>query len=310
MIASDQGIPTSIDEYLVYIAKIRRLSEHTIKAYKQDLRYLSDYAQTRQVDPSELTRDDARRFTAQLVRGSLSPATINRILSGIRGYYAYRIRFGMQSQDPFDRIRSVAGGRRLPEVLTVEEVEAFLEAPGDDFLGIRDRVVFTILYATGCRLSELLTASEDNVDLAATTLTVLGKGGKQRTTFLTDEACELLSLYIPLKTALQSRLRLDASDRRALIVNNRGERLTAQGVHHIFRQYERRLGISKHVTPHTFRHSFATHILDNDAGIRTVQELLGHANISTTQIYTHVSANRLRGVYETAHPHGGKKREE
>ena len=301
---------TSIDEYLVYIAQIRRLSEHTVKAYSHDLHYLSEYAGSRHIDPSELTRDDARRFTAQLVRRSLNPTTINRILSGVRGFYAYRIKFGLQSQDPFDRIRSVAGGRRLPEVLTVEEVEAFINATGDDLFGIRDRVIFTVLYATGCRLSELLDSSVRDVDLASATLTVLGKGGKQRMTYLTDEARQLLDLYIPMKAAFQNRHTLSEDDRRALIVNKRGQRLTAQGVHHIFRRYEQIVGISKHVTPHTFRHSFATHILDNDAGIRTVQELLGHANISTTQMYTHINANRLRGVYETAHPHGGSQKEE
>ncbi|MCK5156798.1 MAG: tyrosine-type recombinase/integrase [Spirochaetales bacterium] len=293
-----------IENYILYLRDVRKLSERTVISYRQDLKKYEQFCSDQESGITETTYEQARRFLAMLIRTDYSSNSVNRILSGVKGFFSFCIRYEYCEINPFSRIKGIGGGRRLPSVLSHEEVKKIIEAPGNDFAGIRDRVIFELLYSTGCRLSELTGMNLADVHLAEKTILVHGKGDKDRFVFLTPSAQEILLLYIPLRNARQQTRTVKPDDKVSLIVNNRGHRLTPQGVHYIFQLYTRKLGIPKKITPHTFRHTFATHILENDAGIRVVQELLGHENVSTTQIYSHVSAGRLKEVYKKSHPHG------
>ncbi len=300
----DNGLLESIESFQSYIKDVKKVSEHTVKAYTHDLALFRQFVTDHDLTFHDLRFEDARRFVASLKRSGYAEKSINRILSGIKSFYAYCLRYQMVSSNPFSNVRSMKHERYLPTVLTVEEVAMILDAPGLDFTGIRDRALFSVLYSTGCRLSELLQMNIDEIDLGEGRVLVHGKGGKDRFVFLTKHARKSLELYIPMRENLVKKRRIAGRDADAVFVNKNGKRLTPQGVHYIFHTYMRMLGIEKHVTPHTFRHTFATHILDNNAGIRVVQELLGHASISTTQIYSHVSSRRLKEVYKRSHPHG------
>jgi len=293
-----------LENYINYLRDIRKLSEKTVVAYRQDLEKYEKFCHEQRSQLTEISYEQARRFLAVIIRTGYSTNSVNRILSGVKGFYMYCIRYEYCEINPFSRIKGVGGRRRLPSVLSHEEVARILKAPGNDFPGIRDKVIFELLYSTGCRLSELTDMDISDIQLAEKTILVHGKGDKDRYVFLTPSAQEILSLYIPLKLHRQQPQDVVSDDRNALIVNNRGHRLTPQGVHYVFQRYTKKLGIPKKITPHTFRHTFATHILENNAGIRVVQELLGHENVSTTQIYSHVSSGRLKEVYKKSHPHG------
>lgn len=293
-----------IEQYRLYLRDVRKLSDRTVDSYMTDLDKLSSFCEERSASPNELTFREARTFLAQLLDAGYGAKSINRILSGVRGFYRWMVRYEMSSANPFSRIKGIRGGRRLPTVLTREEVAMILSAPGDDFTGMRDRMIFELLYSTGCRLSELVEMNLEDLSLEQRRILVHGKGEKDRFVFLTDSACEAVNLFLPMRDSRQRRFAIDGESGRALLINNRGKRMTPQGVHHIFSGYMQKLKMEKKVTPHTFRHSFATHILENDAGIRVVQELLGHENVSTTQIYSHVSGSRLIEVYKKSHPHG------
>ncbi len=290
--------------YLNYLEDIRGVSEKTLAAYAQDLSKLSRFCVENEIDAARMSNEQARRFIAKLIKEGYRPSSVNRILSGIKGFFLYCIKFDYFTADPFARINSLGGGRRLPSVLTREEVQRMIDAAGNDFSGIRDRLIFEILYSTGCRLSELTGMNLKELNLSENAVLVHGKGGKDRFVFITPSAHEILDVYLPLRGRRQETRPVSQEDRQALLINNRGRRMTSQGVHYIFKKYTAELGIPKHITPHTFRHTFATHIMENDAGIRVVQELLGHEHISTTQIYSHVSSKRLKEVYRKSHPHG------
>lgn len=294
-----------IESYLAYLKEVRHLSEHTLTAYRNDLKRLNDFLTERSLSLLDTTHADARRFTGRLLQKKYAPATVNRTLAAIRGFYRYAYRTGLCSVNPFDRIEGTSRRRRLPEVLSRREVMEILSVPPTDFLSLRNSVMFHLFYATGCRLSELLAVDIGDVDVAEERILVLGKGSRQRFVFLNPSAKALLLRYLPLRRQWQTEHGVtEEPDSRALLIDTRGKRLSASSVHSIFDTYRIKLGLGKRFTPHVLRHSFATHMLNNGSDIRLVQELLGHASISTTQIYTHVSNERLRAVYEHSHPHG------
>lgn len=290
--------------YLNYLDDVRGVSEKTLEAYAQDLAKLHQFCVENEIDTEKMSNEQARRFIAKLMKAGYRPNSVNRILSGVKGFFSYCVKFDYCAADPFSRINNLSGGRRLPAVLTREEVQRMIAAAGNDFSGIRDRLIFEMLYSTGCRLSELTGMNLKDLNLSENSVLVHGKGGKDRFVFITPSAHEILDVYLPLRGRRQETRPVSQEDRQALLINNRGRRMSSQGVHYIFNKYTAELGIPKHITPHTFRHTFATHIMENDAGIRVVQELLGHEHISTTQIYSHVSSKRLKEVYRKSHPHG------
>ena len=294
-----------LEEYVAYLRSVRGLSEHTIHAYRRDLSAFLDFLSERKVEVKDVDLATARVYVARLSKSGLKASSINRALSSIRGFYRFNESQGYFRADPFLAIRSMKTDKTLPDIFFQREIEELLGsiAPGDsDFSAVRDRTIFEILYSTGCRVSEVIGMNTADIDTKRRVAMVHGKGKKDRLVFIGKSAAESMREYLPHRSS-----RLSASkpaDSVALFVNERGGRLTRQGVTHIISKRLSEAGVQKHVTPHTFRHSFATHLLDEGAGIRSVQELLGHASLSTTQIYTHLGIERLKRVYRDAHPHG------
>jgi len=300
------------ESYLVYLGTVRKLSAHTLESYGKDLEKYEAYLASQGAAPEKAGVADARGFVTWLSRQGLSPRSINRMVSGVRGWYRFLERRGLVGANPFAEIRSLRTEKRLPSFLFEEEMARLVEMPsrepcadGEEFWKLRDRAVLETLYSTGCRISELVSLDLADVDLKNRTARVLGKGARERNLFLGDAAVEALREYMGRRgfysRPVGSAPREEAH--RALFINRRGGRVTDRGVRFILGEYLARANLGKHVTPHTFRHSFATHLLDRGADIRAVQELLGHASLSTTQVYTHVSLEGLKKVYRRAHPH-------
>jgi len=287
-----------IEQFLQYLKSVRNLSDNTIKAYRRDIGLLLQFLDKGDYDEGEA--DFIRPFIGYLSRDGLSSRTINRILSSVRGYYRFKQRFGYARGNPTSNMKGMKFTKRLPAFLFEDETETLLSSSGEGFWDTRDRAVLEFLYSTGCRISEAVALDLTDIDLKSRTVTVLGKGRKERNVFLGKSAEKVLKEYLS-----KRKYHVPAELRgAALFINRRGGRLTDRGVRYILQKHLRRLRFDRKVTPHTLRHSFATHILNRGADIRVVQELLGHASLSTTQVYTHVSLDRLREIYRDAHPHG------
>ncbi len=299
------------EEYLQYLGAVRNLAAHTLESYRKDLEKFEDYLAAAGVDARRAGLEHARGFVGSLSRTGLSPRSVNRIVCGVRGWYRYMERRHEVASNPFAEIRSLRTEKRLPSFLFEEEMAKLLELPArgpegaEGFWKVRDRAVLETLYSTGCRISELVSLDLSDLDLKNRAARVMGKGSKERNVFLGAEALAALRGYLAER---QRHVRAgsaaaDADAERALFLNQRGRRITDRGVRFVLSAYLRSANLGKKVTPHTFRHSFATHLLDRGADIRAVQELLGHASLSTTQVYTHVGLERLKKVYRRAHPH-------
>lgn len=294
-----------VDTYLEYLAEVRHLSEHTVISYRKDLEDYLRFLGERKVLLRAVTQSDARRYVAYLMRDRhFNPVTVNRKLSCLRRFHHHVLVRGMCAVNPFERIEGTTRYRRLPEVIDRETIIRLLSVEITDFTSLRDSMMFHLFYSTGCRLSELLDADVGDLETSGERLLVRGKGNRQRYVFINPPTMRLLGRYLAQRRDELAGL---GKESRALLIGSRGNRLSASSVHSIFEKYHKLLGIAGRFTPHMMRHSFATHMLDNDSGIRIVQELLGHASISTTQIYTHVTQRRLRSVYEKSHPHGRKE---
>lgn len=289
------------ERYLEYITSVRGLSPRTIEGYERELSRFADFIEREELDWRRMRGQDVRLFLGDLLREGLAEASVNRALSAVKGFYAYCRRFELVEKEPFSSVRGMKRGRRLPEVMSAGEVEELLRLPGDDFYGLRDRALLELLYSSGCRVAEAAGVNVNDLSDGWKSLRVVGKGAKERYLFLGGPARQALREYVPVR---RERLRTAGREReKALFINRNGGRLTQRGIAYLLEGYVRRSGIQKRVSPHTFRHSFATHLLDRGADIRVVQELLGHSQVSTTQIYTHVGIERLKEIYDKAHPH-------
>ena len=277
-------------------------SPNTIEAYLRDLRRMGEFAFSRGVrDPARVGRPLLRDFVYLLKDLGLSAATIRREVSAIRTYYGFLVGEGRVVEDPSDRLETPRRGRTLPDTLSVREVEALIAAPGiDDPLGWRDRALLELGYGAGLRVSELCGLLLTDLLLPENLVRILGKGGKQRLVPIGRNIIGAVSVYLH---SLRPTLDRGKSGGRVLL-NVRGEPLSRVGAWGIVKRATERAGIRKRVTPHTLRHSFATHLLEGGADLRAVQEMLGHADLSTTQIYTHVDREYLRSVHKQYHPRG------
>lgn len=290
-------------EYLTYLETSRGLSPHTLTAVRQDFSKWEEFLAEEDLTVPEVQAPQASGFLAQHRKRGLSPLSVNRIASSLRGFYRYLVRSDRVATNPFSQVRNLKAGRRLPSLLQPQDLGELLEPGKDEFRETRDRMIFEILYATGCRASELLSLNVDQ--MTRETLRIRGKGDKERLIFLSAEAIQAWEAYRPHR---EKRVDGGNSDSlKALILNHRGHRLGAMGLSVILKRNLKEAGIWQKVTPHTFRHTFATHLLNEGMDIRHLQELLGHSQLSTTQIYTHLSLDKLRSALEQAHPHGGKK---
>lgn len=291
-----------IDGFLSYLKNVRGYSEKTIVSYAHDLQRLEDFLISHDLAAEDMVFEDAREFTSDLYEQELSHATINRILSANRTFFHHLMEDGFIKADPFKRVSSAKAERRIPTVLAPAEVEKILSSPVTDYTSLMEVTMFHVFYSTGCRLSEVLGMRLPDMDLKTRRVLVKGKGNKERFVFLTRRTVAMLEEYLPQRARI---LRENgAEDEGILLINHKGKQLPLSTVHCIFDKYGARLGLTKKFTPHVFRHTFATHMMDNDSDIRVVQVLLGHEGIGTTQIYTHVAGKRLEQVYRNSHPHG------
>ncbi len=293
-----------IENYLRYLREVRNLSEATVRAYKNDLLHYTKYLQRENLSITDADIRVARGFISDLGFEELSPRSVNRARSALRGFYRFLITCGEATSNPFESVRSLKTSKPLPVVLFESEIMEITSMPGDDSKGLRDRCILELLYSTGCRISEMTGINMHDLSMKDGTIRVTGKGRKQRFVFLGLEARRALEAYLPVRSAWVKKDNPDSM--RALLLNGRGERLTQRGVAWIISSYAEKLFSAKKIGPHTFRHSFATHLLDRGADIRIVQELLGHASLSTTQVYTHLGIEKLKKVYAGAHPHAGE----
>lgn len=291
-----------IDSFLSYLKDVQGYSEKTVISYAHDLKRLDEFLVSHDLGVSEMVYEDARAFVADLYDQNLSHASINRILSGNRMFFRSLLENSVVKVDPFKRVSGAKNTRKIPTVLAREEIEMILSCPTDDYTSFMEVTMFNLFYSTGCRLSEVMDMKIQDIDFDRRRILVTGKGNKQRFVFLTNRAKEMLGQYLPQRNEVLSRLK--AEDDGTVLINSKGKKLPLSTVHSIFDKYRLRLGLSKKFTPHVFRHSFATHLIDNDSDIRVVQVLLGHESIGTTQIYTHVTGKRLEEVYRNSHPHG------
>jgi integrase/recombinase XerD len=277
-------------------------SANTVESYLRDLRRLGEFATSRGIrDPGRLTRSALRDFVFMLKDVGLSAASIRRGVSAIRTYYGFLVGEGRVTEDPSDRLESPRRGRTLPETLSVNEVEALLAAPKvEEPLAWRDRALLELGYGAGLRVSELCGLGLTDLLLSENLVRIFGKGGKERLVPLGRAVIGAVSVYLHTKRPQLDRGR----SKGRVLLNARGEPLSRVGAWGIVKRATQRAGITKRVTPHTLRHSFATHLLEGGADLRAVQEMLGHADLSTTQIYTHVDREYLRSVHKQFHPRG------
>jgi len=290
-----------LDKFVTYLIAEKNASPYTVKNYRHEIRQFFDFLKEQGIDSwGGVDRYILRRYLAWLQAEGYVKASITRRISELRSFCRYLVREDVLDANPIRVISSPKVPKRLPDYLDLHQVEALLAAPDATApQGQRDRAILEVLYASGLRVSELVSLNLSNLDLRRGELRVWGKGAKERLALLGKPACRALTRYIE-----DGRSKLIKENRAtsALFLNRLGSRLSTRSVSNILDKYAKLAGLERRVTPHVIRHTFATHLLDGGADLRTVQELLGHASLSTTQIYTHVSQARAKEVYRKAHP--------
>ncbi len=327
-----------VQHFLNYLKFERRFSEHTAKCYGADLSQYAEFMGNRhqgasrpsepgtpapentfglkamaatavhidtEVDVNQLIVhadvEDARAFLAMLNEKAYSKATVARKLATLRSFYKYLIRAGHIDSNPLSSVRTPKQDKKLPRFLEYDEVKKLLETPPlDNWLGARDRAILEVLYSTGIRVSELVALNMDDIDFLGEVVHVRGKGKKERIAPISSSALQTIQHYMEFRNKRSQNN--ENFDTRVLFVNKHGRRLSTRSVRRKMDKYLKMAGLDPKISPHTLRHSFATHMLNNGADLRSVQELLGHQSLSTTQVYTHLTTSKLKEVYDQAHP--------
>ena len=279
------------------------LSKNTLSAYRSDLKQFCVFLMTQptSVDLLQVTQAEVQKYLAFCLANGVKASSSSRILSTLRRFYRYQIRENQMHEDPCSHVLSPKLGRPLPKSLSEAHVEALLNAPDiNKAIGMRDRAMLETLYATGLRVSELVELQVNEINLTVGVLRIVGKGGKERLVPVGEQASDWMSRY--LNQARAELIKQKASD--AVFVTNRGAGMTRQAFWHLIKKYAVVAGIESSLSPHTLRHAFATHLLNHGADLRSIQMLLGHSDLSTTQIYTHVAKQRLQAMHAQHHPRG------
>ena len=288
----------TIDGYLGYLRDVRRMSANTVESYARDLAALAAYAEKHGLDPSALDRRDLEAFVRSLMASGLSPRSAARAVACIRGFYKFIAVEQRLESSPADDLRAPRAWAALPKFLDLDEVDRLLAQPDVSTpRGLRDKALISVLYATGVRVTELISLKTGNLHLQEGYITCVGKGDKERIVPIGQEATDWVQRYLT-----EARPGLAARSSPWLFVNARGGALSRVGFWKLLKEHGLKAGITRNISPHVLRHSFATHLLDRGADLRAIQMMLGHADLSTTQIYTHVLEARLRSVYDRFHP--------
>ncbi|MBW7473518.1 site-specific tyrosine recombinase XerD [Paenibacillus oenotherae] len=287
--------------FIQFLSSERRLSPNTLESYERDLNIFIDYFQLQGVSAiGDVHKHHILRYLNELRQQGRAVATVSRYTVSIRSFFQYLTRERFIAYDPSTELETPKQEKRLPKVLTVEEVERILSVPViTTAAGARDNAMLEVLYATGIRVTELITLDVEHVDASMGFIRCVGTNAKERIVPLGGVACKALTTYIQ---SMRHKLLKGDCTEQALFLNHLGTRMTRQGFWKIIKKHAVEAGILSEITPHTLRHSFAAHLLENGADLRSVQEMLGHADISTTQIYTQVTKTRMKDVYNLAHP--------
>ena len=296
-------------EYLSYLQAVRGVSARTLSAYGDDLSLFANYCHNHAIDPAAASPYQVQSFIAELSAEQAAPSSVNRRLSSIRGFYRWLVRFGKRVDNPCEGgpggpLRNVKTPQRLPSVLWEDEMANFAALPETKKIlwPARDKALIITMYSAGLRISELVSLSMKVLNSNMDSARIVGKGEKERMVFFSDEARAALMDYLPER---EMKIK-DSSD--ALFISEKGRPLSVPGVRWIISQYAQASGLGKNIHPHSLRHSFATHLVNAGCDIRLVQEMLGHASLSTTQRYAHVNIEGLKRVYAKAHPHSNRMR--
>ena len=284
--------------YERFLTEEKKASPNTLSSYLRDVRQYLDWLGEKGISPTQAVHADVEAYTRSMTARGKSAATVTRSQASLKSFYSWMMEIGQISENPARGLSQTKVERKLPHILTSREVELFLEQPDPtDAKGCRDKAMLELLYATGIRVSELIGLNLDNINLSAGFIRCANRG-KERIILLYQAAVRALQNYL-------DRVRpqmVEHPDEKALFVNMSGERMSRQGFWKIIKHYQEKAGIQKDITPHTLRHSFAAHLLENGADLHSIQEMLGHADISSTQIYTQVVSQKLKDVYNKAHP--------
>ena len=313
-----KGFEQWLGDFMRYLEIERNLSPKTLTAYRRDMeqfkRFMVDsglWDKEGFLDVSDVDRKTVRRFLAGIAIKN-KPATVERAAASIRGFYRFLVKEGVIEKNPAALVRTPKKEKRLPKVLTVDELFALIDRPlkgPDDFMGRRNRAIMELLYGSGVRLSELVGLDVDDVDFEERLILIRGKGRKERVVPINQKTSDLF------KQVMEERVKwkpgvLDEDAKKAMFLSKRGKRISGRQIEKIVEKRVLETGLPKKASPHTLRHSFATHLLDSGMGIRSIQELLGHESLSTTQKYTHTSLAELTKVYDKAHPRAGRDNKE
>lgn len=294
-----------IDQFLSHLAHEKRMSPHTLEAYANDLGSVLKFCKRRQLATwTALDHSLVRAYTASEHGGGIGPRSIQRRLSALRSFYDYLLREGGVTSNPATDVRAPKTKKRLPVTLDADQMARLLDFRADDSLSARDKAIMELFYSSGLRVSELVNLDLTTIDLQDRTVRVLGKGNKTRIVPMGRHAIDALKKWLVERSAFIMRESLPPYP---LFTSKSGRRLTVRAVQLRVSAWARRQGLAQHVHPHMFRHSFATHLLESSGDLRGVQELLGHADISTTQVYTHLDFQRLASVYDAAHPRARRR---
>ena len=300
---SKQGMDKWVAKFLNYLNVEKNCSTLTIKNYAADIKIFQNFlARRREFDHwKEVKVLDIRAYLATLNDKEYARKTIARRVSALRSFYKYLIRESVINTNPFTKVRTPKLDKKLPVFLEEFEMDELLSKFDDSLLGLRDKAILELLYATGCRVSELSGLTLDRVDLASRYVLLIGKGNKERLVPIGHHGANAIDVYC---SSSRSKImgKFNVKEHNFLFINSRGEPLTDRSVRRVLAKYVTAVSLQKHISPHTIRHTFATHLLEHGADLRTVQELLGHASLSTTQIYTHLTTERIASVYEKHHP--------
>jgi integrase/recombinase XerC len=299
------ALPAPAEAWLAYLSATRRASAHTLAAYRRDVQLLQSLLVERGLhDPAQADALALRQAVAALHRRGLAPRSIQRFLSACRGLFGYMVGQGLMGANPALGIQAPRGKRSLPKVLDVDQAARLLDAEPRGEEGLRDKAIMELFYSSGLRLSELCGLDIGDLDLHEALVTVTGKGNRSRTLPVGRQAIAALREWLQLRPQWPR-----AAHCPALFVSRRGTRLGVRAVQLRLARHARESGLQQHLHPHMLRHSFASHVLESSRDLRAVQELLGHANLSTTQVYTHLDFQHLAKVYDAAHPRAGRRRD-